>query len=282
MEEAPTKDPVSLLVLYALADRANDDGSTAYPSQEWIAARARCSVRTVRRKLADLETAGLIRKGNPKFVEHIRKDRRPMVWNLNLTATTTGQNHVPPQTPTGGHSCPGGQNDRADTPGTTTGQITPHDRTQLCPTNRPEPSLTIPSIERTQNTKEAPQQKIAHPLPENWEPTQKVKQDLANEYPTYDLARILQDFHDYWHSQPPSKAKKTNWDLTFRRWVRKETNPPLINQRGHMRGYSSVASLQAQLEAKNRQDALSQPQTTNSSTTDWFEQQINNIQAIGR
>lgn len=137
MEDAPVNDATSLLILYALADRASDDGTAAWPSQEWLAKRARCTDRTVRRKLNQLEEQGLIRKGNPKFVEHIRQDRRPTVWDLCIWIKATG-----------------GQSDRADnltgrtlgverpdTPGTTTGHRGSNDRTQLCPTNRPEPSL---------------------------------------------------------------------------------------------------------------------------------------------
>lgn len=137
MEDAPVNDATSLLILYALADRANDDGTAAWPSQEWLAKRARCTTRTIRRKLTQLEEEGLIRKGNPKFVEHIRQDRRPTVWDLCLWVTsTTGQNDRPDKM-TG--RTPGAE--RPDTPGTTTGHTGSNDRTQLCPTNRPEPSL---------------------------------------------------------------------------------------------------------------------------------------------
>ena len=96
MESAPTRDATALLVLYALADRANDDGTAAFPSQDWIAQRARCSVRTVRRKLKDLETEGIIQKGDPRFVEHIRQDRRPTVWNLCLWNRTDGHSYDHP------------------------------------------------------------------------------------------------------------------------------------------------------------------------------------------
>ena len=125
MEDAPVKDATSLLILYALADRANDDGTAAWPSQEWLAKRARCTTRTIRRKLTQLEEEGLIQKGNPKFVEHIRQDRRPTVWDLCLWVTsTTGQNDradkMTGRTP---------QAPRPDTPGTTTGHPRHYDRT---------------------------------------------------------------------------------------------------------------------------------------------------------
>lgn len=87
LEDAPVENHGELAVLYALAERANDDGTCSWPSQDWIAFRARCTDRTVRNHLRALESRGVICKGNPKFVDHIRTDRRPTVWDLNLDAT---------------------------------------------------------------------------------------------------------------------------------------------------------------------------------------------------
>lgn len=84
MEDAPVENQGELAVLYALADRASDDGTAAWPSQEWIAYRARCTDRTVRNHLSNLEERGVIKKGDLRHVEHIRQDRRPIVWDLNL------------------------------------------------------------------------------------------------------------------------------------------------------------------------------------------------------
>lgn len=85
MEHAPVQNHGELAVLYALADRANDDGSAAWPSQEWLAERARCHSRTVRRHLHELELRGIIRRGDQRLVDHIQGNRRPVVWDLNLS-----------------------------------------------------------------------------------------------------------------------------------------------------------------------------------------------------
>ena len=209
MEEAPTTDPVSLLVLYALADRASDDGSAAYPSQEWIATRARCSVRTVRRKLSELETSGLIRKGNPQYVDHIRKDRRPTVWNLNLQATTTGRSYVPPQNPTTGHRDPGGQNDRADTPGITTGHTVHHDRTNNAP--RPDTAMSYEPSRTTLNPKEPIYDQIQHAHQQKVTPTPPPKNE-KEKYP--------QQFETWWKTYPRKVAKPkalTAWKSALKR-----------------------------------------------------------------
>lgn len=85
---APVENAQEHVILIALADRAHDDGTCAWPSQDWLARRARCSTRTVRRHLKSMEDRGLIRRGDQRHVEHIRSDSRPIVWDLDLTQFT--------------------------------------------------------------------------------------------------------------------------------------------------------------------------------------------------
>ena len=79
-------DPVAKLVLLGLADHAADDGTAAWPSQATLSKYADVSVRTVRTKLRTLEELGLIALGDQEFTAHLRADRRPAVYDLNLRA----------------------------------------------------------------------------------------------------------------------------------------------------------------------------------------------------
>ena len=133
MDEAPVDDARQLLILYALADHAHDDGTCAWPSQERIAERARCSTRTVRRHMQLLEEQGLIWRGDQQHVAHIRIDRRPIVWDLNLNKTRADKM-------TGRTSGV----ERPDTRDQAGGHLGSSGRTQLCPTNRPKPSMNHP------------------------------------------------------------------------------------------------------------------------------------------
>ena len=72
-------------MLLALADCAHDDGTSAWPSQAWLAYHARCSQRTVRRHIQALEADGIIYRGNQSLVERFRADHRPVVWNLDMS-----------------------------------------------------------------------------------------------------------------------------------------------------------------------------------------------------
>lgn len=84
-EHAPTENPAELCILYSLADRANDDGQGCWPSVATMAEESRCSERTVQRHLRNLEQRGVIRRGDQRLVERYRADRRPIVWDLNLS-----------------------------------------------------------------------------------------------------------------------------------------------------------------------------------------------------
>lgn len=141
MEDAPTEDWGELAVLYALADRANDDGTAAFPSQSWIADRARCTDRGVRNILKRLEGRGIIAKGDPRLVEYIRADRRPTVWNLDLSLKRQEQ-------PFRGELDSGrnGTAPRPERESATAGTKRPYDRN----TGSDEPSLTPlePSLNR--------------------------------------------------------------------------------------------------------------------------------------
>ena len=69
-------------VLLKIADRADDLGYGAWPSVDAIAGTLECSTRTVQRAIRELLEAGLIRRGDQRFVAHLRADRRPVVYDV--------------------------------------------------------------------------------------------------------------------------------------------------------------------------------------------------------
>jgi hypothetical protein len=85
LDTAHVDDPGQLLVLIALAERADDQGRNAWPGKAWLAERARCSTRTVQRHLQALRARALIEEGDQRLVDHIRPDRRPTVYDLVMT-----------------------------------------------------------------------------------------------------------------------------------------------------------------------------------------------------
>ncbi|WP_188043685.1 helix-turn-helix domain-containing protein [Changpingibacter yushuensis] len=85
----PPDEPIAQLILIGLADHARDDGTGARPSIATLAAYARCSTRTVQRKLAVLEEAHLICRGDQREVSHLPANRRPTVWDLQILEPRT-------------------------------------------------------------------------------------------------------------------------------------------------------------------------------------------------
>ena len=146
---------------------------------------------------------------------------------------------------------------------------------------RPDPTRITTDVVIEESTQadaepEKPKRATAHLLPENWQPTDKVKQDLAAQFPTYDLERILRRFHDYWHSQPVGKARKRDWNRTFRNWVDSETRPPLISERTQPTapGRLSNAEVARQLQERNAQDQAQQRELSNAEALEaWMQEQ---------
>lgn len=99
------KDASAYRVLLILADNANDEGKGAYPSASTIAEETGMSLRTVRNKLNDLETAGIIMRGDQALADYLPANRRSVVWDLNLDANRCAESapqHTPAHTATRG------------------------------------------------------------------------------------------------------------------------------------------------------------------------------------
>ena len=120
LKHAPVTDAQEHLVLIGLADHADGLGRGAWPSKATLAEYARCSARTVHNKLRRLEDAGIIMRGDQRIVGHVRADRRPVVYDLDIhgrnlvhpVASAHGGNEVPPVTSHGVNEGTHGVNER--------------------------------------------------------------------------------------------------------------------------------------------------------------------------
>lgn len=86
LNQAPCENSTQKLVLFALANHARPDGTSAFPSVARIMRYTLLSERAIRLHLQGLEELGLIERGDEFVVaSHIaRVDRRPQCWNLRL------------------------------------------------------------------------------------------------------------------------------------------------------------------------------------------------------
>ncbi len=61
-------------------------------------------------------------------------------------------------------------------------------------------------------------------LPADWVPSPEDIAYCRTERPDLDPSRVAESFRDYWHAEGGAKARKVDWSLTWKTWVR--------NQRG--------------------------------------------------
>ncbi|PAU67199.1 helix-turn-helix domain-containing protein [Bifidobacterium criceti] len=71
-------------LLMVMADMADQNGRNIYPSAATLADLCGVTTRTIRTKLASLETKGLIIRDDQSILAHIPANRRPIAWRLNM------------------------------------------------------------------------------------------------------------------------------------------------------------------------------------------------------
>lgn len=76
--------PIAFRVLTKLANVANERGERAFRHAGAMASELGVSKRSVQRALSELEHARLIIRGDQRFVQHERADRRPTVYDINM------------------------------------------------------------------------------------------------------------------------------------------------------------------------------------------------------
>lgn len=83
-------------------------------------------------------------------------------------------------------------------------------------------------------------------LPEGWTPKPETNRKMAEECPDVDLSAEFLRFTDYWLGASGQRARKRNWDATWRNWVRRASESATrgglgrqtANHQGGLRGYS--------------------------------------------
>lgn len=82
--------PLAYRVLVKLANVASSDGTRAWRSKWEMADELGVSERSIQRALAELEALNCIRKGDQKFVSHLRGGYRPTVYDIVMSRAEGG------------------------------------------------------------------------------------------------------------------------------------------------------------------------------------------------
>ena len=77
--------------LWWLADYAHDDGRYSFPSVDTLVAKSGQGRTTVKRHLRQLEVEGYIVRGDQSVTRRYPGNRRPVVWDCNLTRGQAGR-----------------------------------------------------------------------------------------------------------------------------------------------------------------------------------------------
>lgn len=179
-----------LLVLLALADTADDDGS-CWPGVSTIAAKTRLDRATVQRRLKVLQSTELVDRITRPGQSNLYRIRVP--WGAADCGTPTDQ---------GGRTAaaPGAAQAR---------QGVPHGRG------------TEPSENRQGTTNGA--RKRGTRIPDIFRVTPEMREWAAQQgWSHLDLDGITAGFVDYWLGVPGAKGVKLDWPATWRNWVRRK------------------------------------------------------------
>ena len=246
LRDAPVGgDTTKRMLLMALGEYADPAGRGARPSARTLAVLMHKDVRTVRRQLAALERAGVIRRGDQRLVSHIRPDRRPVVWDLAMpmagesgmsreqesTVWDEVEHGVTPRPPraeeasspsTGVTPLTGREPERGDT-----GDIASNRRGDIHVPNGVTPVSPNPSKEKTYKPPIAPHggrtptRIPRHALPGDWSPNAEAR-TYALEH-SFDLDAVARRFR-LWATGEDRRQR--NWDARFMLWLANEKPRP--------------------------------------------------------
>ena len=204
--------PTQKLVLLALADNCNDMGE-CYPSILTICEKSGLSERGVQGAISEMEKMGLVNR-------FMRKGRSTLY-------TITPAGYAPPQE-------------------------VHHTPAPRAPITINEPSIE-PSLNRhvVANAKKSKGTRIS----DDWVLSKKLGEWAHAEKPHWSIDKIRSEaeaFKDYWLSVAGARGIKQDWDATWRNWVRRSNDAPMVGQAGG--GYMAV-NKQAALEQRNAEAA---------------------------
>lgn len=226
-------------VLVALADDANDDGLSCYPSIRRVAERARMSVSGARQVIARLESKGLIvvfrpeRQGRGQHNRYglcMKGDAAEVAEWLGAESAPSRRVQIPTpsdETAPRGATTKGSRKGRGRVhseranpdpdipPGLTTFDLPP--KGGDAEPDRPIGDVVIePDPPKRRRTDRGAR------LPEPWEPTDSVRADLVASHPGIDIEAEIEAFCDYWWAEAGQKSRKLDWDRALRTWIRRK------------------------------------------------------------
>lgn len=181
------------LVLFALADRHNDEANGAYPSITWIADFTSLNRKTIIHALAELEAGGFISDSGERRGE----TAQIKLYRLHLETVPKAEQSQKRYSSKKGAK----QSQKRDT-----------DTIRTSPRKKDKPSSR-----GTARKKTAP-----HPLPDNWQPKPlKVDGVCAAIIATWKPGRIERELSKFKDHHLRSDQHWSDWDAAWRTWIQR-------------------------------------------------------------
>lgn len=234
--QAEVDDHGDFRLLVALADRASDDGTGAFPSVDFLAKRMRRTPRSVQRGLRKLMEDGWIRLGDQQLVAHYRADRRPTVYDLVMDRTRGDADVTPPLNGATPSVTPPNSNEATSYvtplhPHEVTPDVTPHpargdihgthgvtsDVTQTVPSllrNETVQESGAPSALGTPDDDEPKRKRPAIRLPADWAPTEAHRESALNAG-----VDVAVEAHKFRLHAAEQDRRCVSWNAAFSRWL---------------------------------------------------------------
>lgn len=216
------------LVLFAIADEADDDGTNAYPSVDRIASKARINKRTTLRCLSRLEEMGAL-------IVHRPEKRGRGYFNtyvVIMDAPKKGDTLTEEKARNGDS----GGTEKARN-GDTLGALDPVDPGAKAPDPTPSAPQAAPTPGRGSR------------LPDPFLVTAAMWEWAAEEGIPIDVARReTTKFCDHWRAQPGARGRKLDWVATWRNWLRNASDRGGRNGSGQARRPTRAENSQAAID----------------------------------
>lgn len=207
--------PTPKAVLISLADNANDHG-VCWPSISLISIRT-CFGRTaVIEAIKWLEDQGLLEadRSNGRHTKYQIKPNGMMPDLFDPTSSRYAKRTSPAGEPVRQANQSGkwtGAPGEHNQSGSRTGPVRQAD------TNRKEPSGTKSEV-RALGTR----------IADDWTPTAEDIEFANSERPGIDVKAESAKFRDYWRSVAGAKGRKADWSATWRNWIRRTQQAPVV------------------------------------------------------
>ena len=81
--------------------------------------------------------------------------------------------------------------------------------------------VTAGGVRTLKRTTTKPLRESSTSLPIEWQPKEQDIDTMREHFPDVDLKLETHAFRDYWLAVPGARSKKSDWDATWRNWIRK-------------------------------------------------------------